>query len=532
MSLASLAFPLTRLLGPRAAPSLLVNPVYAAVLYRAGLVRPEDFLRLPETIVSGHPGRQVSRVLLGSGPEALTAFLKREHCVPWKERLLNARDGFGLVSKSLREARMLEALRPHFAACPDWIAAGELPGGQAFLLVRELPGRLDLPRLLQSRVTPIAWRRRFARKLGRLLASLHESGFAHGDLYANHILTDPETETIDLVDWQRASRQGKLSLSSRWRDLATLAATLPGDLATARDRLACLSAYLERAGLRPQFREAVSSVRWIEAGLSRRRHIRAKQLLPLAPGQQSLVCLEEGQSLCVTAAFLVLWPASVPDFLATVPEGTLPQREVELPDGGQGLLVWGRYRLPWHCRRGARRRTWTSPERLRMSILFRLQRFGIEAPHVLAVGERPARDTEIDAFLLTRQPPAAQPLSDWLVEQTARLLMPGERQLRWDVLRQAGALLARLHAAGCYCRGMPCGLAVQTLVGQPPRLVVDDAAGLCIRRHFRRQHARRDLAGLCRQLVLCGGSRTDERRLRRGYEAGAGNFVRHSLGGP
>src|SRR5206468_12172712 len=148
---------------------------------------------------------------------------------------------------------------------------------------------------------------------GRLLASLHEAGFAHGDLYANHVLVDPETDAIDLVDWQRAPRQGKLSLSSRWRDLATLAATLPAERAPTRDRLACLSAYLRQAGLRPRFREALSSVRQIEADLSRHRHVRAKQLLPLASGQQNLVCLEEGNALCVTAAFLALWPMSVPD---------------------------------------------------------------------------------------------------------------------------------------------------------------------------------------------------------------------------
>jgi tRNA A-37 threonylcarbamoyl transferase component Bud32 len=544
MSLASLASPLTRLLRPRASPPLLVNPAYAAVLNEAGLVRAEDCLRLPETIVSGHPGRQVSRVLLGSGPQALAAFLKREHWVPWKERLLNARDGFGLVSKSLREARTLEALRPHFAGCPDWIAAGELPDGQAFLLVPELPGRLELRRFLQSRGTSLSWRRRFAHKLGRLLASLHESGFTHGDLYANHVLVDPETEAIELVDWQRGSRQGRPALSSRWRDLATLAATLPGELVAARERLACLSAYLDRARLRPLFREAVSSVRRIEADLSRRRHVRAKRLLPLAPGQQSLVCLDEGNALCATPGFLALWPASIPDFLRTAPEGATMQREVELPDGGRGLLVRGRYVLPWYCRRDERR-LWTSPERLRMSLLFRLQRFGIEAPQVLAVGERPSGDEQIDAFLLTRQPPATQSLTDWLVERAGRLLRPEERRLRWDVLRQAGALLARLHEAGCYFRGVPWGLAVQTLVaskasasggvyprrdkpggslgfGTPGaeslRLVVDDATGLCIRRHFRHQHARRDWAGLCRQLLLCGGSRTDARRVLHGYK--------------
>src|SRR5205823_10136624 len=143
------------------------------------------------------------------------------------------------------------------------------------------------------------------------------------------------------------------------------AATLPAELAPARDRLACLSAYLKQAGLRLLFREAVSSVRQIEADLSRRRHVRVKRLVPLAPGQQSLVCLEEGNALCVTGAFLALWPASVPDFLGAAPAEALVQRKVELPDGGRGLLVWGRYRLAWHHRRGERRRTWTSPERLR-----------------------------------------------------------------------------------------------------------------------------------------------------------------------
>src|SRR5262249_20603523 len=152
-------------------------------------------------------------------------------------------------------------------------------------------------------------------------------------------------------------------------------------------------------------------------------------------GQQSLVCLEEGNALCVTPAFLALWPSSVPGLLSAAPEGAWGQHEVELPDGGRGLLVRGRYELPWHQRRSDRR-TWTSPGRLGMSTLFGLQGFGMVAPQVRAVSERPASDTEIDAFLLIRQPPATQPLTDWLVEQAGRLLRPDECRLRWDVLRQ------------------------------------------------------------------------------------------------
>src|SRR2546430_10495484 len=97
-----------------------------------------------------------------------------------------------------------------------------------------------------------------------------------------------------------------------------------------------------------------------------------------------------------------------------------------------------------------------------MSTLFRLQRYGIEAPLVLAVGERVAGDTHVDAFLLTRQPAATQPLTNWLIEPGGQRLTLSERRLRREVLRQAGALLARLHDAGCYFRGEPARVAVQT----------------------------------------------------------------------
>src|SRR5262245_12118314 len=102
--------------------TFLVNPAYTGLLRRAGLQQPEDFLRLREEIVSGHPDRQVSRIVLGAGTDAVAAYLKREHRVPWKERLGNWWQGFGLASKSWREARTLQRLRADFDACPDWIA--------------------------------------------------------------------------------------------------------------------------------------------------------------------------------------------------------------------------------------------------------------------------------------------------------------------------------------------------------------------------------------------------------------------------
>ena len=76
-----------------------VNPKYQEFLRRHGLRTAEQFLRLPAVIVSGHPDRNVAQVSLGHGADAVTAFLKREHRVSWRERLGNAWCGFGRVSR-------------------------------------------------------------------------------------------------------------------------------------------------------------------------------------------------------------------------------------------------------------------------------------------------------------------------------------------------------------------------------------------------------------------------------------------------
>jgi tRNA A-37 threonylcarbamoyl transferase component Bud32 len=487
--------PYARLPGPP--QTLIVNPLYAYFLRRCGLRRFEDFLSLHETIVSGHPDRRVSRVTLAVGNERLPAFLKREHRVPWKERLASAWAGHGWASKSWREARTLRNLRQVFGGCPDWIAAGEA-GGEAFLLVREVQGAVELVRLLAS--LPSADRRRLARGIGEELARLHAAGYTHGDLYANHVLVDPYTERICFIDWQRAVRRDSPTRRRAWRDLAALSATLAPVLASARDRLVCLRAYLglESRGL---LREAVAGIERMEIALCRRRHVRGKRLPPPPDADSArLACLPGG--LFVTPGFLGLWPGAVPDFL-TRPGA--PLAEVPLPDGGQGLLVRCIYRLPARSRPH-----WTSPQRAQMNLLFRLRRAGVEVPEVLGAGERPAGAARVEALLLTRIPPNSRPLAAWLSR------IPGLRQ-RWQVLRQAGVLLSRLHAAGCFFRGAVNGLAVRQ-DGDGLRVLLACAANLRVCRRFRFLRARRDFARLAQQL---GCGRTDMLRLRRGYDAAA-----------
>src|SRR5262245_42937181 len=165
-----------------------INPDYQEKLEQLGLTTASHFLNLPGVIVSGHPDRHVVQVRLGNGPEAIHAYLKREHRVAWRDRVLNALDGFGWVSKSVREAALLKALAGAGIGCAEFIAAGEDDRGRAFLLVRELTGFVDLRVFLRdSGSAPATERRRFARRLGETLARVHGAGFDHPDLYSKHV---------------------------------------------------------------------------------------------------------------------------------------------------------------------------------------------------------------------------------------------------------------------------------------------------------------------------------------------------------
>src|SRR5260370_4792460 len=163
---------------------LEINPRYQPLLRRLGLRAPEDFLALPAVIISGHADRNVSRVTVEDEGATLPAFLKREHCIGLKDRVLNALAGFGWVSKSRRECAMLQAFARAGIGCPEWIAAGEDEQGRAFLLLRELAEASDLRIHLRDHLQAhLRARRRFALRLGGALAPLHEAGFAPPDPY-------------------------------------------------------------------------------------------------------------------------------------------------------------------------------------------------------------------------------------------------------------------------------------------------------------------------------------------------------------
>jgi tRNA A-37 threonylcarbamoyl transferase component Bud32 len=207
-----------------------------------GLTRADDFLALESLVVSGHPGRRVLRLRLGDA--ARTVYLKRQHAVGWTERLRNWWNGRGWASNSVAEAGILEELERKGLPAPRCLAAGEGRRG-AFLLVEGVRDGVALPQALRAMTAP--QRRRFAAKLGRLLARFHAAGFAHRDLYAKHVLLGPGGE-VTLLDWQRAVRRTRVSRRERARDLAALHATLPEHLAGRRERLVLLRAYRGTGG--------------------------------------------------------------------------------------------------------------------------------------------------------------------------------------------------------------------------------------------------------------------------------------------
>jgi heptose I phosphotransferase len=519
---------------PRRRAFVEINPAWRRLLRDCGLVEAHHFLDLPAIIVSGHLDRHVARLYLGQGPGAVAAYIKREHRVPWTERLRSALVGFGLASRSLREMQVLQALAREGFGAPEWLAAGEDGRGRAFLLIRALDGAVELRTFLREQHEPER-RLALACRLGTVLARLHDAGFEHHDLYAKHVLTDARGEAVYMLDWQRARRGRGLGWRSRGRVLAALHATLDRGLASPRERVAFLRAYLDGAQQHPEEAEipgqppapaaprrsarlalVLQGLRRRTRRLLARRHVREKRQRP-GPAQ-AWVCVD-GEALCITPRMQQLYPSGVPPWLPLQSQpppadGPASRRWLDLPGGHQALLVRRQVRGPQAPRPSwARGGTAVSAEQRQAALLLRLERHGVAVPAVLALGQRQA-EGRAESFLLTQPPAGAVGLESWLSSGAATLA--GRR----DVLRQAGAVLARLHEASCYFGGEFIPLAVAP-DGGGLRVMLDSAEGVTPARQRLRRRERRDLRLAQARLLAAGCGRTDLARFRAGYRQGA-----------
>jgi tRNA A-37 threonylcarbamoyl transferase component Bud32 len=532
---------------------LEINRRYQALCRRLGLVAAEDFLQLPAVIVSGHPDRHVARVTLGEGAGAVRGYLKREHYVRRKERLRNALDGFGFVSKSAREATVLRCAADAGVACPEWIAAGEDRSGRAFLLVREETARVDLRALLCSwRSAPMRQRRDLAERLGKILAQVHGAGLTHPDLHAKHILVSRDGGTFCILDWQRSRRQRRITWAQCGRNLAALAATIPEDWVGPGERLACLRAYLrarsggashkpetqakggspslalgaypqegERRAMRRRMKSMARSILQLADRLLRRRRIREQRRPPLAGDVQHLVWLD-GEALCISLDLHASLRGWLPEWLVLDNLPAWPPRlelreTVATPLAPQALLVRRREnRFLARARAWLRGRAFTAPELRQAGLVFRLQRYGIRTPRLLAFGQRLGPLGRVESFLLMEQLSGAVNLADWL-RVHGRLPSGSARLARHRrLILEAGRLLRDLHEAQCALRD-PMHLQVWEPPGEPPTVVLRGPEGLRpLSRHDERT-ALADMQLLYRALAAYLSSRTDGLRFLRAY---------------
>ena len=370
-----------------------IAPGYETIFRQHGLDSASSFLSWAGILVNYHRHRQVEAVALGSPSLDQHFYLKKEFAVSWRDRFRNAWHGFGWCSTVVREAKLLHALKRAGIGCPDVVAHGE-DQQQAFMVLRDASGMTELRAFLHTAASTEA-RHRLAVALGRELARLHDAGFHHPDLVAKHVLVAQQNDTFRFcfLDWQRGQRRRRVPWRLRCRDLAVLDATLKDVLASNRLRLRCLRAYCR--AMIPQnavpFGRLAYRIRRQAESLRQKRNIREIAQLPVPPAQQQFVPLPDGQLLVAAHAVR----------LRQVRTGGTPEPRWELP------------RLA--------------------HVLFRLHRFGIPAPRLIAVGNGAGP-------ILTTSPEPTIPWHEAFTQASLRE--------RTRLLAQAGWIVRQVHEAG------------------------------------------------------------------------------------
>jgi tRNA A-37 threonylcarbamoyl transferase component Bud32 len=417
-----------------------ILPPFESLFRRCGMESAASFLGWTGILVNHHRHRQVEQVALSERG----FFLKKEHAVSWRDRFRNAWAGFGWCSTAVREGAMLQALRRAGMPCPEVAALGE-DGKRAFVLLREEAGLVDLRMLLQN-LNPELERCQLAVAMGRELARLHDGGFDQPDLFAKHILAGPAAGAFRfcILDWQRSRRRREVSWALRCRDLAVLDATLLDVLGSNRLRLRCLRAYWQtaRQADKPPLGRLARQIRSEAERLRTKRRIRDVSQLPTPAGDQAFVPLRGG-TLLVVRSFAERLGARWPDAWMKMTEDAAHVWDLlSAFAGADGSETARLQSWPDTAERHIPRLAHT---------LFRLQRFGVPAPRLLAVGSSGAH------VHLLAESPRTIPFAEALAKASFAT------RCRW--MQDAGTIVRRIHEAGYH---LPPGDSWQRRLGVAP----------------------------------------------------------------
>jgi len=544
--------PITWTVGPqrwRVHPELTTADGTACVLLGPNGLRLAEWLADGTAQVAKQaPHRAIYRVRL----PGLDLFLKeypRHGGKSWLRRLLRGNKAVGEYDRALAvAARGVPTVEP--------LAVGETVEGRGadYLVTRTLPDVRPLNAFLESTLPTLpperqtCLRQRLARRLGELLARMHDGGVRHDDLHPGNLLLrlDGDEPTLYLVDLHavrlgaplgEAARRDNLAVLNRWFALR----------AGRTDRLRFWHAY-DAARRQPLgARRVTAAARAIEeATLSSNLRFWA---------QRDRHCLGDNRYFRRARAPGVTGHV-VGDF-----DAALLERFLADPDAAFG---WPNVRVLKHSRsstvaalevgwNGARRRViykrfavtrrsdpWAALLRptaaLRSFVLGHgLRRRGLPTPRPLGVWHRRRYGLSWEGYLLVDEVPDAVDLGAHVARLAASAGGASRRRLR-GLIEQAARLAARLHQRGLSHRDLKApNLLVSPALWSPtlperPEVGAAAAAGgadqlwlvdlVGVRRLDRVPHRRRlrDLARLAVSFVgQAALTSADRLRFLRGY---------------
>lgn len=330
--------------------------------------------------------------------------------------------GRGCTRQARREAKRLQWYREAGVRVPGTVAVGGRPDRVALLVLETLPGTtLD---------QALRWpsRRRVLRRLGVLLGKLRGAGLLHRQLYAWHVLVDPDE--VALIDVAGTEQVG-VGVNRQLRDFAALFATLSGAMLSSAERWRLL----DEAGLRKiQRRRLWPRLRAIQFRLQCRGR------MPVEPGWSEV---QSGTDRLLLHESVVQAPSLQQLGLWLQPPTAVVQRERDgrrnlrwpAPPDLRGAAFWFGKSFPAPVRR-KRPLAFVEWDHLRIARELRLP-----VPEVVAVGRRRGGRS----VLWTRGVEPGYSLRDGLHADLDRL-----KEGMSGLACQLARLVTRLHRGG-YC---------------------------------------------------------------------------------